>query len=543
MPRCYVSISCAITLLVAVVAGSRADIAIAEASRAGLEDQPKFGIDRNGGAFAVGLKVVEQYDYSRTFRSTIDPLGKPSVGELARPLQTLVWYPAQRNRDVPMTVGNYVELETTETNFAHPQRSIDFDDWRSALGETQMHSLRAVRDAPAVSGRYPVVVYAPGLSGVAWENADWCEYLASFGYIVIASPSLGPNTRTMPATINGANAQAQDVSFLISFARTLQNADTTEIAVAGFSFGGLSSLIAAARDERIRALISLDGSQRYYPGLVEQAGDVHPAEMTLPLLSFVQRDYSLEIQDRYFRGERIGPSVLNDWTHGDLINVHMLGVAHVMLTSMYQRNEFAWWDYFHRTPPIQDDYDRNDAAVGYDWVARYSVEFLNAYLKHNAASAAFLRKTPIQNGALPHVLAANFRASSGIPFSYNGFRVEVGRRGFSHISEIFDEFKRSAPNFELKEDVMDAWGQELIANDHVAEAIGVLQFNTQMYPASSAALISLGDAYSRSGDRGAAIAAFKKSLEKDSVGGPNYVTASRKIAVLEGRFDFGVSKK
>ena len=42
------------------------------------------------GPHHVGLRVVEQYDYSRTYRHFIADLGKPFQGERARPLQTLI---------------------------------------------------------------------------------------------------------------------------------------------------------------------------------------------------------------------------------------------------------------------------------------------------------------------------------------------------------------------------------------------------------------------------------------------------------------------
>jgi dienelactone hydrolase len=75
------------------------------------------------------------------------------------------------------------------------------------------------------------------------------------------------------------------------------------IAVAGFSWGGISNLFAAARDNRIDALVALDGSMRYYPGLVKQ-GDVHPEQMAIPLLFFAQGGVTLEDQERYLNSEK-----------------------------------------------------------------------------------------------------------------------------------------------------------------------------------------------------------------------------------------------
>jgi hypothetical protein len=59
-----------------------------------------------------------------------------------------------------------------------------------ALEDQLCVPLWAVRDSQLAKGRYPVLIYAPSDSSVSWENADLCEYLASHGYVVLASPSL-----------------------------------------------------------------------------------------------------------------------------------------------------------------------------------------------------------------------------------------------------------------------------------------------------------------------------------------------------------------
>jgi pimeloyl-ACP methyl ester carboxylesterase len=82
------------------------------------------------------------------------------------------------------------------------------------------------------------------------------------------------------------DAQANDISFEIDFAETLPDAEISEVGVIAYSMGGLSALLAAARDKRVDALISLDGSFRYAPGAVQNAGDVHP-ERVIELLHHV----------------------------------------------------------------------------------------------------------------------------------------------------------------------------------------------------------------------------------------------------------------
>ncbi|WP_449405768.1 hypothetical protein [Massilia phosphatilytica] len=78
-----------------------------------------------------------------------------------------------------------------------------------------------MRDAPERPGKFPVVIYAPSHSAYAIENADLCEYLASHGYIVLATPSLGPRSHAMTADLEGAEAQADDIGFLVGYAHTL----------------------------------------------------------------------------------------------------------------------------------------------------------------------------------------------------------------------------------------------------------------------------------------------------------------------------------
>ena len=374
---------------------------------------PLFQFQEHPGPFAVGLKVVEQYDYSRVYHYATDDLGKPYQGERSRPLQTLIWYPAQKSGAKPMTVGDYTDLLKTEVNFAGSKTPAYAHDIIGLDGFSKAalaRSLWAVRNAPFESGRFPVVIYAPSGPSVSWENADLCEYLASHGYVVIASPDMGLMTRDIDYDVANINAQARDISFLVGFAQTLPNTDMSKVAVAGFSWGAISNLFAAARDNRIDALIALDGSMRYFPGLVKQAGDVHPEQMAIPLLFFTRGDTPLE---GISSNDYAGPNVLNAWTHGDLITVHMLALDHVEFSSMYQRTEVTWRDYF--TPNA--DYGPEYGISSYAWIARYTLKFLDAYLKRDTAAMTYLENTPAQNGASPHLFGVDYRHAKGILIS------------------------------------------------------------------------------------------------------------------------------
>jgi tetratricopeptide (TPR) repeat protein len=58
----------------------------------GSSETADFNFPNKPGNDAVGFRVVLQYDYSRSYRRKVDNMGKSFYGELARPVQTLIWY-------------------------------------------------------------------------------------------------------------------------------------------------------------------------------------------------------------------------------------------------------------------------------------------------------------------------------------------------------------------------------------------------------------------------------------------------------------------
>lgn len=496
------------------------------------EAEPVFRFSESPGLYPVGLRVVAQYDRSRIFRYAVDELGKPYRGERSRPLQTLIWYPADSSgASKPLTMGDYLSLMPTEIEFDHPKAPVRAKELSEALGSTLEIPMRAVRDAPLArgGGRFPVVIYAPAANSPAWENPDLCEYLASYGYVVIASPSLGAKSHRMQMDLGGANAQAADISFLIGYAETLPNTNTSKLAVVGMSWGGLANLFAAARDSRIGALVSLDGSMRYYPHVVEEAGDIHPEGMTIPLLAFAQRDWSIEDADHYLSPENRGaPDVLNRWTHGDLITVHMMDLSHAEFTSLYQRNQDFWWELDHVYTLMQADYGRADAMTGYAWVARYTLRFLDAYLKNDVGAMAFLKRSPAENEVPSHVMAVSYRSGSGRPVSFESFRAELGRQGFSHAAEIYADFHAQDPKFELDEGLLTDWSDELLADEHSSEALTLLKLNLKVHPDSSNAYRKLGNVYELLGQAQTAAENYRYAVARNPLDGD----ARRKLAEL-----------
>jgi hypothetical protein len=123
--------------------------------------------------------------------------------------------------------------------------------------------------------------------------------------------------------------------------------------------------------------------------------------------------------------------------------------------------------------------------VGYGWVARYTLEFLDAYLKHDTAAMGFLKKTPTENGVPPHMMTVDFRAAKGPPATFEAMRVQAEEKGFDHLAEVYAAMKKEKQDFKLGETAMYIWATDLEDDGHLAQAIDVLKLELQMYPDNS----------------------------------------------------------
>jgi tetratricopeptide (TPR) repeat protein len=197
---------------------------------------------------------------------------------------------------------------------------------------------------------------------------------------------------------------------------------------------------------------------------------------------------------------------LNQWTHGDLITVHMLGLIHNEFASMFQRRGNS----FNRS--VGDTLE--DGMAGYQWVARYTREFLDAYLKHDANAMTFLKKTPADNHVPRHVMIAGYRAAQGPPPTIEGFRVEAGRQGFERAKGLYVAMHKKDPDFRFKEGTaLILWAHDLIDHDHLTEAVDLTKVYEEMEPRSGEAYYLSGLAYEKSGKRQLAVEKYRKAVE------------------------------
>jgi tetratricopeptide (TPR) repeat protein len=496
----------------------------------------RFTFSNPPGPHAVGVKIVQQYDRSRLYKTPIDTAtGQPSQGERTRPIQAIVWYPAAPGGK-PVSYREYLETIPVEDDFTRSaadarritDKRIDNNagSRRDALLRDVARPTHAVRDARAQGGKYPVVIYAPSFAAPAIENIDLCEYLASHGYIVLSSPSLGAHTRSMTVDMDGVEAQAADISYLIGYASTLPQADTSNTAAVGFSWGGLANVLAAAKDQRIRALVSWDGSVRSFPRFVDGGKDaaryVTPARVAVPLLYLGSRPKTVEELNRADTPTQY--SLLNEMKYSDVYTVTMLPMKHADFSSYYLR--MAQDDEF-------GDYTRDDIALVHSWAARYTLNFLDAYLKRDAAGLAFLNNSPAAIKAPPHTIVATSHRSKGLAApTLENFAARLATEGFDKSIAIYDQFAQDGI-FKLNDDAIYSWGATLAGLEKPELAREIFRLGTHLSPNLGVMYDGLAEMQAKTGQTQEAVKNYRRVLELD----PKNADAAKYLAEHGGKQD------
>lgn len=488
--------------------------------------QPRSGFaDMKPGAHGVGFRVIQQYDHARSFKDKIDPMtGKPTRGERARPIQTLVWYPAYK-AGTPMRFADYMRTEASDEVFERSEgetaefmaRTLKWATNRlgaAAAKATFEQAMWAVRDAAPAAGKFPVVIYAAGGGGAAHEASDMGEYLASHGYLVIASRNMGARTRAMKVDHDDIDAQVRDIQFLISYARTLPQADMTHVAAAGWSWGGMTNLFAAARDNRITALVSLDGTRN--PDFTRPLARAHIA---LPWL-YVSRQPST-IPELNRKGIETSFSLLNEMKSSEVYQLTMYPMEHDHFSAVGMR--------------FSDDtsfteYSRAEVKTAYGWTMRYVLEFLNAYTKGSHDGLEFMSTPPRQHGVPAHTIKLQRAGAEGPPPGRGGMAAELGKRGFGHAMEVYRAMQKRDPAFALSANEINDWGYTLLQREKdMGAAIAIFQFGTALFPADGNLFDSLAEAHEENSDKPAAIKHYRRALELD----PNNGNAIARLKELE----------
>lgn len=243
--------------------------------------QGEFWGELKAGPYGVGFRVTYQSDTARSYDADYPSPGKPQTKK-PRPILVALWYPAPPDQGKAMVHRDYFRVLTLDSGapefaprlrkFTHDQAALymlgkEFDELsaedRGRYDGLLATPVFAVLNAPAAEGRFPVVIYHPGLGGTYEDNAVACEFLASHGYVVVSSAYQPADSSEL--SIDGdLETSFADLAFLLRYAAALPFVDPDKVAAIGHSYGAQAVLGWRAQPgSPLDAVVFLDSALEY----------------------------------------------------------------------------------------------------------------------------------------------------------------------------------------------------------------------------------------------------------------------------------------
>lgn len=462
------------------------------------------------GPHNVGFRHYIKADSTRTYSRFYDYTNK----NIPRPIPISIWYPSSRdlNNKPPLKILDYMEILKEEEeweNLPNEQILNWFYYANNAANQAHLKEVtQAYFDLEEAGGKFPVIVYSPSFQASSIENFAMCEYLASEGFIVIASPSRGTETRWFGNNLaKEMETQARDVEFLIKEAGFFPNSDLSKIAVMGFSFGGLANIIAQMRNDNIKAVISLDGTERYQYDLLKKSPFFEVNKMDVPYLHMAQKD----IPEKVLKEDKIDSALNTKFVFYDSLSHN---IAYRLKFHDLTHSYFSTLGVLFQARDGRQDKSDPEIMKAYKWVSILGLNFLRAFLlEDSTAKTAFIGQLELI-GSNKNLISYQKKGQKSTTFTFNDFNNLAFEQQYNGLWKLYEESKKKYPNLNLPEGSLNTLGLQLIFNTKTSsQGVKVFNFATKLYPNSANLLDSLAEGFLFMGKNKKAIVNFKKSLD------------------------------
>jgi dienelactone hydrolase len=473
------------------------------------------------GPHAVGFRAQEERDSARVERPGVTLEGAPQRVPITRQLNITMWYPAAPGATrAPMRFREYLgfldelfdarsEDRRVIASAAERERSglHALSTWGifggtpvSAWAPVLEARMRAIRDAPPASGRFPVVLAAPGGDGTAAYTADTCEYLASHGYVVLSAPSRGEDAAGDRLRSGAAyDAQVADLEHLIRFASRLSFADLDRIGLFGMSRGGAAAVLLAMKNPAIDAVVSWDSPMvegaRGVEGLRASAS-FDAGKLTAPILHV--RAAGPGKPPALFEATRFAPRYLV--SSGGRISHLDFSVIAMIHSALDLKHALI------KSPPA----DTRAAHASLNVVTR---QFLDAFVKGQGGFG------PAQVAALAPAGAFTLESTPAAPAPPSpALLIEriLTRGGIASARDHIARARGTDPEWRpFPESVLTGIAARMVELGRGDEAVQVAALNADLYPQSAPAWTALGETQEKGGLIAQARESYRRALEID----------------------------
>ncbi|MEW6411950.1 MAG: hypothetical protein AB1483_05685 [Candidatus Zixiibacteriota bacterium] len=464
-------------------------------------DPPVQWGDLFSGPYPVGFTTIEKYDYSRVFQSKVDYDGDPREGERARPVQVCIWYPAEPAvESAPMVYGEYVFPAPDDSRFYGllsqlQGRELGYlmaaaGNRAAPVADVMNMTVGAVKNAAPQEGAFPIVIYFADLQSGFSENSVLCEYLASQGYIVAATHSVGTLSLNAALTAGDLETQVRDREFALAQLHGYPNADTDRLAVIGCGWGGVEALMMQMRNSDVDAIVTLDGAYLYKDNaeLIKENPSFDFTGVKVPSLQM-------------YPGlpDAIDPSVCEAMPYSERYFAALKRFTHP--------------DFTHYPALLPDSAagESVDDGPSYATVCEYVLGFLNAYVSGEQTALAAL--DAVVSEYADNLLVQHMLGQKPPPTELEF--VDLIQQGkIDRAIEIYQQLKAARPgDVFFQEATINVMAYRMLQSNQIEDAVKLFKLNAEAFENSANVWDSYADGCIANGDIETAAMCYRKVLE------------------------------
>lgn len=515
------------------------------------------------GPHAVGFRSSWHFDHARRYNMVFADKTSFAKEKSPRPILVNVWYPAKPAADgnaaKKMLHRDYLDIRSDDprlTPFSAllsqyelaviAKELIDKTadqltaDEKKQLDMTLGASTAAVRNAPQAQGRFPVVIYHSGAGSSFEDNAVFCEFLASHGFLVLGSAFQDQSGKSF--NTDNREGSLGDFAFLIALTQTLPGADWNHIGIVGHSAGAQAALKYGSQAEcAADAIVSLDTTQDYHsvtdPFWEDLTRQVikNKHQFRSPLLMAAGSSAFFELGDMLKASHRYYLT-FQHLDHNDYISQGGMSRDLMLRLNANQTDQKGL---------AKDRLAKDKAAEDYRALCLYTLRFLEAQLKSDPAATPFLAKqyrNASPDGASPRVEEVAptitgpepYREESARPPTPRQFRRYLREQGSAKAIALLKRWRKEEAAQALTHSNAELYlVNDLLDQGKADDAVAFREYFRESGPEHDHGLTlwKIGNGFERIGRTKWAAIYFKRLVALE----PNHREAAAKLKKLEAK--------
>jgi hypothetical protein len=351
-------------------------------------------------------------------------------------------------------------------------------------------NVNAYKNAAYHEGTFPILIYPESPN----FNSILSEYLASYGYIVVSLSRHG----TLDAefewqNVRGIETLVQDCQFALTVIKKEFKIKDGIVATVGTGMNASAGMALMMRDPSIDALVSLEGGilTGYEYGLIQKSPYFEIYQVNRPMLVI------------HSPHESVNPKLIERYKYADRYMI-----------SLPQMREFYYLNFgvWEKSIPGILGPAPGDTKLSYEWMAQYTLYFLDWKLKQGYHGKTFYENKPETNGVVPSMLEYSFIPALDVPPTVKELLALNRAKGFSTMLEEVKKYQQQDSTAFAFETYVSV-GQQLMTDKKFEDGARWAENFQELYPTATSAFTIAGRCYLELGNKTGAIAMYSNALK------------------------------